>query len=318
LTWERRTEEAKEQNLIFRFILLLLLFLNPSHLFATEISYGDVEKQFYFAESLFSEGDYDRAITEYKRFIFLYPEDRRAENSFLRIIESYHKEGKWNQAIEAVKNFSAGYKDSSFIEDAKYLKGLAENELKQYENALLTFQEIINGGSLKYRDKSIFQSAIILMNMEEWQKAQQMFQEVPQTSSLAFSSKVFYSGLENIEQIPQKSTSLAGTLATLLPGAGHLYTGRYQDAIMTFLLNGAFIWAGIELFQHDNRVAGGIVSFFELGWYVGNIYSAINCAHKYNRRMKEEFIKHLEKAAGISVSYDPYTLSSRLMISFKF
>jgi tetratricopeptide (TPR) repeat protein len=303
--------------LIFH-IILLLLFLNPASLLATETPNGEAEKQFYFAETLFREGDYNRSITEYKRFIFLYPKDRRAENSSFRIIESYHKEREWNQTLEAIKRFSEEYKSSSFIEDTQYLKGLAEKELTQYENALLTFRGIINSGSLNYRDKSIFQSAIVLMNMEEWDKAHQMFQEVPRTSSLAFSSKVFYSGLENIDKIPHKSPELAGTLATLLPGAGHFYAERYQDGIMTFLLNGAFILAGIELFQHDNPVAGGIVSFFELGWYVGNIYSAMNCAHKYNKKMKEEFIKHLEKASGISVSYDPSTHRSQLMMSFKF
>jgi hypothetical protein len=49
---------------------------------------------------------------------------------------------------------------------------------------------------------------------------------------------------------------------------------------------------------------GGILTFFELGWYSGNIYSAVSSAHKYNRERKKEYLDLLEKegrfAVGIS------------------
>ncbi|MCJ7809422.1 MAG: hypothetical protein MUP26_04080, partial [Desulfobulbaceae bacterium] len=38
-------------------------------------------------------------------------------------------------------------------------------------------------------------------------------------------------------------------------------------------------------------VLGGILAFFELGWYAGNIYSAVNGAHKYNRKVRDDFSK---------------------------
>ena len=55
----------------------------------------NLEKQFDFAESLFQQGDFFRAITEYKRFIFFYPEDDLVEDSFFRIGESYFRAGRW-------------------------------------------------------------------------------------------------------------------------------------------------------------------------------------------------------------------------------
>jgi hypothetical protein len=50
-----------------------------------------------------------------------------------------------------------------------------------------------------------------------------------------------YSSLGYIDDIQQKSPAVAGTLAAILPGAGHLYTERPRVALVAFLLNVAFI-----------------------------------------------------------------------------
>jgi hypothetical protein len=46
---------------------------------------------------------------------------------------------------------------------------------------------------------------------------------------------------------------------------------------------------------------GGILTFFELGWYSGNIYSAVSGAHKYNRNKKKEYLDLLEKEDRLGV-----------------
>ena len=92
---------------------------------------------------------------------------------------------------------------------------------------------------------------------------------------------------------------LAGTLAAVLPGSGHFYTGRKRDGTVAFLLNAAFIWGAVESYNKENYALGGILTFFELGWYFGNIYSAVSSAHKYNRRLKDEYIKSLKEKKGI-------------------
>ena len=66
-------------------------------------------------------------------------------------------------------------------------------------------------------------------------------------------------------------------------------------------MNAAFIWGMVESFKHENYVVGGILTFFELGWYSGNIYSAVSSAHKYNRNKKKEYLDNLEKEDRISL-----------------
>jgi tetratricopeptide (TPR) repeat protein len=303
---------------IFHCILLFVCFFSPSIAWTTDVPGNDATQQFAFSEALFSEGDYYRAITEYKRFIFFFPQHKLVEKSTFRIAESYFKAKKWIEAVDAFSTFHAKYPQSLKAMGALYLKGLAEKELKQYQSALLTFKEIIRANTTYPVDKAIYQSALVLMEMEDWKKAGQTFSLVPRGSTLFSSAYIMSSGLERIDDIPQKSPAAAGILAAILPGTGHLYTERYRDALLAFLLNGAFIWAAIELFQHDNPVAGGIVTFFELGWYTGNIYSAISSAHKYNKRTKGDFIQHLKDSSGCTISHDPKTSATQLTFSFRY
>jgi tetratricopeptide (TPR) repeat protein len=275
-------------------------------------------KIFEFAERLFEEEDYFRAITEYKRFIFLTPESELTETCYFRICESYFGAGRWQDAIDSLDKFLALYPKSRLSHDALLLKGRAEKYLKRYHEALSSFERVISLNSGPLRDKAYFESALVYVELENWVMARESFSHIPEGSVLYPKAWIFSSGLEDVDGIPHKSPAVAGTLAAILPGSGHLYTERPRDALVAFLLNAAFIWAAVELFQDDNYVAGGVVTFFELGWYTGNIYSAVGSAHKYNRRAKNEFIHTLKERSNVSYYFDDTTSNHYLMLCFKF
>jgi hypothetical protein len=107
------------------------------------------------------------------------------------------------------------------------------------------------------------------------------------------------------------------TLAAVLPGLGHAYVGRYKDGGIAFLVNALFIWAAVESFHNDNNVLGGMICFLELGWYSGNIYSAVNSTHKYNRKIGRDLRKDLKDRLELK----PLLLSqggAGLAVSFRF
>jgi tetratricopeptide (TPR) repeat protein len=278
----------------------------------------NIERQFEYAESLFEEGDYYRAITEYKRYIFFFSEGEKTARCYFRIGESYFNAKKWTSAIDALKVFITRFPYSPMLNDAFYLKGMAEKNLKRYEDALSTLDKIIKTSSGEYRNKAIYQSALIFVDMGEWKKAGDTFLKIPKESLLFPAARNFSSGLEYIDNLPAKSPAIAGSLAAVVPGAGHLYTERPRDALVAFLLNGTFIWAAVELFDDEKYVAGGIVTFFELGWYSGNIYSAVSSTHKYNRRVKEEFLQNLKNRSFLSYYHDSKRSSNYLMLSMSF
>jgi len=117
--------------------------------------------------------------------------------------------------------------------------------------------------------------------------------------------------------IKRKNPTTAGLLS-IIPGAGHLYCERKRDAFISFFLNGAMIYAAYEAFDHDLDVLGGIITFFELGFYSGNIYSAVSSTHKYNRDEKNKFLDYLKKNAKISISSGIPNQSKSILLLCKF
>jgi hypothetical protein len=59
-------------------------------------------------------------------------------------------------------------------------------------------------------------------------------------------------------------------------------------------LNSLFIVGVVEAVHSDALAVAGILSFFEAGWYTGNVYGAINGANKYNRHTTEIFLRNLD------------------------
>ena len=304
--------------LIVCLMLITAVLLSPSRAGAADAKGNEAERQFSFAETLFAEGDYYRAVSEYKRFVFFFPENKLVQKCAYRIGESYYKAKRWQEALQTFTSFIMKYPDSLMMPGAMYHKGMAEKQLKLYTDALKTFEELSKSKSNEFAHKAVYQSATVLMEMEEWQQAIKTFSIVPKNSPLSRSASIIASELQRMDDLPKKSPATAGTLAAILPGAGHLYTERPRDALVAFLLNGAFIWGAVELFRHDNYVAAGIVTFFEIGWYTGNIYSAVSSAHKYNKKTREDFIEHLKEISSVSFQHDRNTSSNYLIFSFKF
>ena len=59
------------------------------------------EEVLEFANYLFSQQEYFRAIGEYERFLFLYPDDIQAPHAALRIVQCYFRGKRWQKAVEA-------------------------------------------------------------------------------------------------------------------------------------------------------------------------------------------------------------------------
>lgn len=166
------------------------------------------------------------------------------------------------------------------------------------------------------RDRAFYFKGLIELERADWKRAKGAFDSVSPNNDLHSSAFFLSQSLNNADKLPQKNPELAGTLAAILPGAGHLYSERPRDAAVSFLLNGAFIAAAIQLFRHGNEIVGGVAAFFELGWYSGNIYSAVSSAHKYNENIKIEFIHKLKRSSRFSLERCPSGLC--FMYSFNY
>ncbi|RMF86756.1 MAG: outer membrane protein assembly factor BamD [Nitrospinota bacterium] len=278
--------------------LWFLLGLAPLFLLMaaqTRAGQDDPQRLLGFADSLLQEGEYFRAITEYKRFLFSYPSHPRALEARYKIGLAYFRGQEWEEAILRFREIVEAYPQEEIARDALFMIGEAYYRKGDYPSAIRVYQAITaHYPQTETATKARYRIGWSLLRLRQWEEAATQFAAIEEQSPYYPSAQTLMQEAKKGETLPRKSPLLAGILSGLLPGAGQAYNGRYRDALVAFLLNGAFILGGIEAIRAGNEALAGAIFFFEGGWYSGNVYGAINAAHKFNRDVEERFLQGLE------------------------
>lgn len=256
-----------------------------------------------FGNHLSGEGDYYRAITEYERVIYFFPEDPAAKTAQYNIALSYLKGEKWGQAIERFRSLAERYPNEDTGRKALFMVAATYFAKRDFVLAIPAYHEFLT----RYPEASQADDARLKIGwcwlfQGQWQEGAAAFRQIPQDSSMYEEGMRLAAATEQSPLIPKKSPTLAAGLSALLPGAGQLYVGRPKDAAIAFLLNGLFLWGAVEAIERGNNVTGGVLLSIGSGWYIGNIYNASSSAHKYNRSQERDFTERLQGDFGISLS----------------
>jgi TolA-binding protein len=291
---------------------------NPAHSYADQEIVIDPERQFQFAEHYFQNGEYYRAIGEYERFIYFFPLSDKVELARYKIGLCFLNGEQYAEAIKAFDELIEDYKNTGYAFKS-YLKiSRAYVLLKRYDAALTGIKNLITiAPNQEIKDEAYYQGGWVYLEMGLWEKAQKYFEEISVQNRKKYNLKEIVMELDRKLPLKGKNPTTAGLLA-IIPGAGHLYCERKKDALISFLLNGAMIYAAYEAFDHDLDVIGGIITFFELGFYSGNIYSAVNSAHKYNRDEKSTFLNYLKNNTKIDISSGILNKNRSLLLMCQF
>ena len=238
----------------------------------------DAARLWDFAESLERQGEHYRAITEYKRLRFFFPDDARARAAELRIGLAYLRGGEAGQAVTHLRGAlerdaadpAAGYADTlRFALALGYLERGRERpyplRLDGIEAALRTLEEIGAESPAKARAAG------------------------------------FAAALREPPELPEKSPWLAGTLSAVVPGAGSFYVGRYAEGSLALFVNAVLIYATVNSFQREQVAAGTVFGALALAFYGGAIYAAANGAHKFNGRALAAYLEEQRVTFGIVV-----------------
>jgi tetratricopeptide (TPR) repeat protein len=247
-----------------------------------------------FAEQLMGEGEYFRAITEYRRFLFSYPDDARAAMVLFRIGLALYRGRSYGEALQTFREVAQRYSTTVYGRQARLWQGESLLRQAQYEMAEQVYTEIIEHDPEASGQFARYQRGWTFLYRRRWQEAAAEFQHVSPENPLYAAAQRLSTEARDGAQLPRKSPALAGILSGLLPGSGQLYNGRRGDALLAFLLNGLFIVGTVEAIEGGELAIAGVLSFFEVGWYTGNVYGAVNGAHKHNRQMTETFLQNLE------------------------
>ncbi|SPD72465.1 Tetratricopeptide repeat protein [uncultured Desulfobacterium sp.] len=275
---------------IFGLVFLLTIV---SHAFSEQIVIDSVS-QFDFARALMERNEYNRAVTEFERFIHFFPNDGNTPKARLLIGVCYINDRQFEKARDVLFKIINSYAEGPEPSQALLLIGESYYQQGIFDEAQYYFGQVIERDEQAgLKNHAVYRLAWTKMKEGQWREASTIFNRVERESPFYESSSDLSEQCLKGEMLPLKSPRYAGLLAGLVPGMGHAYVGRYRDASVAFVLNGIFIWAAAESFHKDHYALGSIFTVFEVGWYAGNIYSAVNGAYKYNRKVSDDFIKGL-------------------------
>jgi tetratricopeptide (TPR) repeat protein len=254
----------------------------------------DWAKELIIANGFASEIDFYRAITSFKRALFLTPKKYAARRLQMQygIIQSYYLAGRFQDTIETFEASSLTDCPPDFpaLDDLLILLydsyKRIENEVKascimaliqsrnQSQAKLLKLSEAVRAGELC--------DALVNAAPESTCETDTGIPTVSPASQILYQET--YCFVKNYEQ-QKKSIRKAQFLNAVLPGAGYIYVGQKVSGITSFWLNSLFIAAAYYCFDHNNIAAGLILSSFEFGWYFGGINGAGLAAKEYNEHL---------------------------------
>ncbi len=120
--------------------LSVVLVLNANHFLAAGESAP--AEQLDFAHGLFQRGFYKMAMTEYKKFIELYPESENLDEAYFGIAESLFFSNGFKEAVQAYKRYNELFPDGKKLSISNLRSGQSLFLMKRYDEALQHFNEV--------------------------------------------------------------------------------------------------------------------------------------------------------------------------------
>ncbi|MBW2476044.1 MAG: tetratricopeptide repeat protein [Deltaproteobacteria bacterium] len=283
-------------------LLAVILIGQTAFLHASESVVLTDDLQMTLGNSFLAEGDYYRAITEYKKLTFLFPDSDRVPEALYQIGIAYYRGEDYASAAKSFAKVRQTYA-ATYFSSAAFHEGLCFDKLGQDEAAIEAFERA-RWFDTAHPDASNAQIGIALSAAKR---------DDPVTSRQALTDfldrypgdnrepgvHTSFTLLDMYEAQPKKSPALAGTLSAIIPGSGQVYAEHYRDGIVAFVVNGLFIAGTVTAINHENYALAGIVGGVGLPFYVGNIYGAANASRKWNLSLSRQ----LRDALALTLSY---------------
>jgi tetratricopeptide (TPR) repeat protein len=261
-----------------------------------------------YADTLFKDKDYEAAVIEYKRFIHFFPESERLDQVKFRIAVCLFEQKKYMDAAKAFNDIILETPDAPDTGEAYFYQAEAFMNLGNMGYAEIVLQNYLKlTGDLKTKDRIYAELARLHLVQARASKpdsltlAKEYLLKISPSNAPAFNTENNMNLILAAEKAPKKNPGAAGFFS-IIPGGGFLYCERYQDALVTFLLNTGLMLAAYEAYDNDNKALAGVIGFVETGFYMGNIYGAVSSAHKYNQA---GVLKILNRDISLAPKIDP-------------
>ncbi|MBI5496301.1 MAG: hypothetical protein HY904_14865 [Deltaproteobacteria bacterium] len=244
------------------------------------------EEDLAFGDHLFDDGDYYRAVTEYRRYLFrTRGRGEAAPRVVMAIGEAYLRGAQYESAAlqfdsvaehrgddvtSAVAGLSAA---RAYLLDDRPL--LARPRVRRLFNN--------DAAAPALRAEAGLLLGITYLQADNYAKARSILADARLVNGpRAPLAKALLNALGARDRLPQKSPLLAFFLS-LLPGLGHFYLGQWAVGLTALLWNGLFIVGAVDAWVQRSWGVAIILTLLELTFYGGSIFGSVSGAFKYNR-----------------------------------
>ena len=264
-------------------------------LFLATVTVSASDPVFDLGDRLFASGDYDAAITEYKRFLFFNVDHPQAVEAQFKIGLAYRAQEWWVEAVEAM--IAAVQLTTKTELQAERRVELAVTLIASgaYDLALVELIKVdMQSQSARLRQRARFLRGVAYLYQFKWEQARSVFQvyfdEIPSAAGAAAEIDTLFLDALNRSQ---KSEKAARLLSTFLPGLGQTYAGDWKNGLNALLLNGVLGYITLDA-AIERDYDDALLSFFFLfyRYYAGNRYRAVEAAQTFN---DWENRRHVEK-----------------------
>jgi tetratricopeptide (TPR) repeat protein len=286
-------------------IVLLLLILLPVRVIAADESIvlsGAVQMQ--LGDAFMAEGEYYRAITEYKKYLILFPYGRQRDAALFQTGRAYYLGLEYDPAVQIFGELRSRFPDSPYSVEAAYLAGVCNARLNRPDKAAAAFEAAaVITTAAETAPKARLGRSFVAFDRSDMAgtraELQRFLADFP-ADERAAKVKTALTLLPQNRELPRKSPLAAGSLSAIVPGSGHVYAGHYGDGATALLLNGLFITGTVVACRQENYAVAGIVGVIGLPFYLGNIYGAANAATKWNLAVR----KGLRDRLAVTLDYN--------------
>lgn len=235
-----------------------------------------------------SKKNYFDAITEYRRILFFKDYDNK-DDILYKMGRTYYDWGKLREAEDMLLHITGTFRIADLNREGMILLSKIHWDSYHYE----AMRAVLDQLSLDLNNESKLQVEYIrawtYIYQAQWEIGMEILRGLDDGQYNAL-----VEDLNHVYELPQKSVFLAGMLSKILPGAGQLYSGDYNNALYSFLLVGSIsasmIW---DIYQKAYFTSFVKYLFLYTRYSKGSIYKMKSAIVRKNVNRTGDFLKSL-------------------------
>lgn len=258
------------------------------------------------ADHFADEHDYYRAITEYKKVVFLFPHYEKIDWVHFQIGRMYYEGGRYPQAKHELLPLTESKDDNLKFFAHNYI-ALSYYENAEFANAERLFEELktTSAGAPYALDYTIY-TGMAAAGKRDFKSAydrvtnaKKIWQEKTGDSGNLLQYKTFFDSalplVDKARDLSPKSPYWAIFFSVLFPGGGHFFLREWDTGFVSLSLVGGAAFLAYDGFMRESTVQALIFTTFATGAYIGQIYSSYRTARKYNEELGDMEFRELTR-----------------------